>query len=761
MLMKTFKVILVLVAVFFATYLAYPQGPPDEFLNPTVDHFWITIDANQLIVPAMSGGSSEVNEGEDLLWSYYIQPPNTPWYNIWFYDDPPDMTRMKRIRMGFYVMPYNPSMDGTLSYVVNWSTPPWHDYLNPHYPTPADEKYIRRSEMNGPVGIPYNITSPGQWVELFYEIPYYNPEWVSVDIYGQNIIISMYSNAPPTGSPLSQWWDGGNGGTIVHECLPKGNGTEFDFGDAPENDTAYIENLVMGNFPTCTQVGPNGFISHGCPSKLFFGGYVDCEFDGNAGYCPTFGTNWYNMDECGTFPYPFPPNLPANPVDEGLFMPIPNSVFFGWPSFYGYAACGTDIRQPLATVCNLAQWGQDIDIWIDASQFADTGYFNILFDWNQDGDWKDVVQCQGYYYPEHALVNWIIPPGFIGPASSMQNIPPPVQVGPNSGYVWARFTLTDTIILMLSPWDGSGVFTEGETEDYLLYIAPESAIEYDFGDAPEGDTAYINPVVIGNFPTCTQVGPNGFIRHNQQLLGVFFGGYVDTELDGNAGNCPTFGPNQYNLDECGTFPYIIPPTSPPSLGNADEGLIMPMPNSLVLQPGNYITCGTGARQALDTVCHLAQWGQDIDIWIDFTQGYDSEAFLNIWFDWNQDGDWNDTVQCHGTNVFEHAIYNSQIGYRPFLGPASTLQPPFVLPPIQVGPNSGYVWARFTISQQSLPYPCDPFLCDGSGDFSDGETEDYLLYIAPNPAVIPVSNWALYLGISLIVMFTLLFWWRKR
>ena len=75
----------------------------------------------------------------------------------------------------------------------------------------------------------------------------------------------------------------------------------------------------------------------------------------------------------------------------------------------------------LDTVCHLAQWGQDIDIWIDASQ-AVGGFMNILFDWNRDGDWNDVVQCQGSPVSEHALVNFPITPGFVGPASTM--VPP-------------------------------------------------------------------------------------------------------------------------------------------------------------------------------------------------------------------------------------------------------------------------------------------------------------------------------------------------
>jgi len=318
---------------------------------------------------------------------------------------------------------------------------------------------------------------PPTWVELYYEIPYFNPEWISVDVVGANIMIPEEPMPPPPTSPvLFYWWNyvltqtgaPPPGGIVVHECLPQPGGVEYDFGDAPEGDTAYIDPLVIGKFPTCIQVGPaNSYIKHGLPNPLFFGGTIDGELDGNAGLCPTFGPNLYNWDECGTIPYPFPPNV--IPVDEGLFLPAPNTLGLLQPAFYGYFSCGGGLKQALDTVCHLAQWGQDIDIWIDAGQ-AVGGFMNILFDWNRDGDWTDVVQCQGSPVSEHVLVNFPVPPGFVGPASAMVPPPPPIQVGPIGGYIWARFTLTEQPVHM--PWDGSGAFADGETEDYLLYVAP-------------------------------------------------------------------------------------------------------------------------------------------------------------------------------------------------------------------------------------------------------------------------------------------------
>jgi hypothetical protein len=251
------------------------------------------------------------------------------------------------------------------------------------------------------------------------------------------------------------------GGIIVHECL---GGSEF--GDAPEEDTAYIDPVTIGYFPTCVNVGPvNSHVIHGCPSALFFGGLVDCEGDGNAGWCPTFGPNWYNMDECGTYPLPLPPVG----IDEGLMFPVPATILLQ-PTPMGYFPCGQQ-TMALDTVCNMAIWGQNIDIWVDASQ-AVGGFFNVLFDWNRDGDWMDVSDCNGTPVPEHVVVDFPVPAGFVGPVSVL--VPPNFQIGPKKGYVWARFTLSE--IPVGPDWDGSGNFADGESEDYLILVVARPEI---------------------------------------------------------------------------------------------------------------------------------------------------------------------------------------------------------------------------------------------------------------------------------------------
>jgi hypothetical protein len=490
--MKTLRLLFMMVTALCICYLAKSQ-PPEEFDNPKVDFYWIAFDysTGQFgdTVAGMNASGPVDDPGEDGTWSAYVDDITMlPWFNTWFYNGPLNLNHMKKIRMGFWVSPLVQGPLSTIDWVVNWSSSTWP--TGSGYPGPGNEKSVIRSPWQHMV-VP-GLPPPGIFIELYYEIPYFNPEWISVDVIGNNIqILHMPTPPPPTSPELLYWWNNvaqttgtpPPGGIIVHECLPIPGGVQYDFGDAPEGDTAYLEGSVIGNFPTCMGIGPlNSFIKHGFPNPLFFGGYIDGEPDGNAGWCPTFGPNQYNSDECGTIPYSFPPNPDPNIglVDEGLFLPVPNTLGLLKPSFYGYFVCGAGNRQALDTVCHVAQWGQDIDIWIDSRQAAG-GFLNILFDWNQDGDWNDIVQCVGTPVSEHAIINWPVPGGFWGPASVMPQVLPspplvtaPIQLGPNSGYVWARFSLTDQPVPV--QWDGSGAFAEGETEDYLLYIATVKAV---------------------------------------------------------------------------------------------------------------------------------------------------------------------------------------------------------------------------------------------------------------------------------------------
>ncbi len=219
-----------------------------------------------------------------------------------------------------------------------------------------------------------------------------------------------------------------------------------DFGDAPEGVIAYPSLGVSGSFPTCKNVGPVGWVEH----KNFgavLGGF-DFETEGNAALCPFFTP--YDSDECFA------------DGDAGLVMPESYTIVNGQ-----VVACPGVVGTPLGQICQTISWGTHIDILVENKMPGTTmGYMNVVIDWNQNGQWGDVVNCSGTQIPEHVLQNFPVPIGTSGLLSLLG--PSGFTIGPNTGYVWARFTISE--IMVAINWDGGGVFEDGESEDYLLEI---------------------------------------------------------------------------------------------------------------------------------------------------------------------------------------------------------------------------------------------------------------------------------------------------
>lgn len=485
------------------TYHVRAQGIYD-------DNFWFAIDPAGVKIDEFSGGSTD-DPGESGFWYFYENAGgDNSWFNIWFYNGDFIPPNQKWIHLGFWVTKFNPQEDGFLFIVVNWATPDWSwPPMDPPVPPvppfddPEDEAlFVARStigevDLNVPVdGYQYfdcneflYVNSQAYpdyiWVEYRWEIDDYNPQFISVDLWGENFVIPYAAIPVPGVPPFPEipppFTDPGLfepfwvpvvppiGGLVLHECVEQDpEEFNYEFGDAPEGSLAYV-NGTIGNFPTCIWVGlPNDYIDHSCPSPLFFGGFVDCEGDGNAGWCPVFNPNQYNMDECGTYPYP--PD-PLTLIDEGLMVPIPLTIV-GPVGSENYQPCGPQTL-PLEKICETAEWGTDIDIWIDAAGFQGDAFFHLVIDWNQDGVWANdpTTACGGTPIDELVILNHLVDFGYRGPISAMVNPPPDFVVGPNSGYVWARFTLTEQPVP--TDWDGSGQFLAGETEDYILLISPD------------------------------------------------------------------------------------------------------------------------------------------------------------------------------------------------------------------------------------------------------------------------------------------------
>ncbi len=140
-------------------------------------------------------GQLEFGWGDDPQfpdWVYYEQ---SRWWNVWFYDHPL-VTGKKIVHLEFFAETYG-APPGFWEVAINWSTDQWEPGGPPPLPglfDPTEEDlYIGRELIeivNGPNSIDF-------------EIPHYNPEWVSIDVRNIN-----------PGFPLMIE------GQIFHQCVP-------------------------------------------------------------------------------------------------------------------------------------------------------------------------------------------------------------------------------------------------------------------------------------------------------------------------------------------------------------------------------------------------------------------------------------------------------------------------------------------------------------------------------------------------------------
>lgn len=263
-------------------------------------------------------------------------------------------------------------------------------------------------------------------------------------------------------------------------------GPPGDWGDAPEGVTvnAYpFLGFVPGRFPTCMNVPITTWVYHAPPPVAWFGPVVDFEVEGNASICPSFTP--YDFDECFA------------DGDAGLIVPEPYTILGG-----AELPCPGVAGSRLGLTCTPAVWGPDVDILVTNSS-QEQVFVNVVMDWDQAGTWGGASPCPGAPAPEWVLVNFPVPPGFVGPLSAL--VPPPFLIGPNRGFVWARFTISETPIVA-TDWDGSGLFQIGESEDYLLRIDPPplAVTLDDFAASAESDQ------ILVTWRTTSEIDNAGF-----------------------------------------------------------------------------------------------------------------------------------------------------------------------------------------------------------------------------------------------------------
>jgi len=225
----------------------------------------------------------------------------------------------------------------------------------------------------------------------------------------------------------------------------------------------------------------------------------------------------------------------------------------------------------------------------------------------------------------------------------------------------------------------------------------------DLGDAPDSTNnlgkvmhAYPSPVLVpGNFPTVyddlSGMGPRGPAHVNTQVV-AYLGKKITSETEADKGT-----------DEDGV--NNIRPLS--DTANRDDG------DDSVVFPLNLPNCGWANIDYTVTVVTPGT-----DLWV------------NVWLDFNRDGDWDDNVNCPTGVVPEWAVQNQYLFGLP-AGVNQLTSRPF----LSWHPKSGQenIWMRITLSERPWKggTAAGQVGNGGSGPLTKyqvGETEDY--YFVP-------------------------------
>jgi hypothetical protein len=319
-----------------------------------------------------------------------------------------------------------------------------------------------------------------------------------------------------------------------------------------------------------------------------------------------------------------------------------------------------------ATVDVTASAAGRLDAWVD---------FNVDGDWGTAGDriFSNVTLAAGLN-------------------SLTYTVSPTAIAGTNT---FARFRFGTAGGLSFA-----GPASDGEVEDYPVHIQRWPEPYADLGDAPDSSgswgvpmTAYPfggPPGVVANFPTVYAPGSPPFGPfHSAPVAVAMLGAQVSLEVEAD------IGPDQDALNN------LMPPADLPDQDGFDNGVALPLalPHCQA-SSFNFIVWGIGPPPG--------------------------PMYVNAWFDWNRDGDWNDTMPCpDGTAAPEWAVQNMVVPVAP--GQNALLTPPFVCwhPSTNIGP----IWMRITLAE--LPWAAPGWSGAGGdgppGGFAFGETEDYHLW----------------------------------
>jgi hypothetical protein len=237
-----------------------------------------------------------------------------------------------------------------------------------------------------------------------------------------------------------------------------------------------------------------------------------------------------------------------------------------------------------------------------------------------------------------------------------------------------------------------------ETGHGLLTVSCEGVVtpyKPDLGDAPDSSNNVMG--IKANYPTVhlsgTGIGPYGPAHLNAQIV-AHLGKKITRETEADIG-----------LDQDGVN-NIVPSTDSPDLDQGDDGVVLPL---------NLPAC---RWTTFDYKVNVVDPNVDL--------------YVNVWCDWNRDGDWDDSMNCAAAAAPEWAVQNQLLFNLP-VGLNQITTPAFLPWHPAVGPEE--IWMRITLSEQPWKGGSAPEGKKGGGGsgplerYQIGETEDY--YFIPD------------------------------
>jgi Cys-rich repeat protein len=251
----------------------------------------------------------------------------------------------------------------------------------------------------------------------------------------------------------------------------------------------------------------------------------------------------------------------------------------------------------------------------------------------------------------------------------------------------------------------------------------------EFGDAPDSTNSWNNAQmtayppfgpagIAANYPTVLLAGspPYGPCHYNYYVV---LGQEISFEYEADTG---------YDQDSVNN---IIPFSDWPD--NDSVSLQFQMDDGLKHVPVNIST---------NYLCFAHCQQTSIPVEVTFTGGAQGpwNASLNIWIDYNRDGNWNDTVSCPptGLGVSEWVVQNFHIPYPANLIGSAGTQTLIVNPAFIGYEPADDNWIRVQITPNDVDYD----FYDGSGPgycYEDGETEDYYVVCASTTTTVPTTT----------------------